>query len=106
MTAAVVVPFPLPAGPSSLRRIGLSRLDLVGLVNYSARMLRFGEVRRGRGETAIGCESLPDVGPSHRDLYQRAVAGAGVELDVVLVVRATEAAVEVDVIDFDDVRWP
>jgi hypothetical protein len=69
-------------------------------------MLPYGEVRSGRAELAIGFESLPDVSPSQRALYEQAVAAARVRSENVLVIRVTEAVVEVDTIDFDDDRWP
>ncbi len=68
--------------------------------------LLYGEVRVGHAELAFGFESLPDASPSHRALYEQAVAAAGVGSEDVLVVRVTEAGIEVDVLDFDDARWP
>ena len=68
------------------------------------RLLPFGEVKVGHEEVAIGCESLPHVSPCRRGLYQRAAAAAGIDPEVVLVVCITEAGIEVDAIDFDDVR--
>ena len=69
-------------------------------------MLLYGEVRVGHAELAFGFESLPDVSPSHRALYEQAVAAAGVDSENVLVIRITEAGIELDVLDFDDARWP
>ncbi len=68
--------------------------------------LPYGLVRVGSGEVAIGVESLPHVSRCQRDLYEQAVAAAGVQPDNVLVVRITEASVEVDAIDVEDARWP
>jgi hypothetical protein len=68
--------------------------------------LAFGEVRVGRGEIAVGAESLPDLIPTQRGLYEQAVAAAGVEPENVLVVRVTEAGIEVDAVDTDDACWP
>lgn len=63
-------------------------------------------MRVGPGEIAIGVESLPHVSPIQRGLYEQAVAAAGVDPNNVLVVRITEASVEVDALDPDDERWP
>ena len=71
-----------------------------------ARVLGYGEVRVGGGEVAVGIESLRGVGIGWRVLVAQAVAAAGVELDNVLVVRISEARVEVDVLDEHDVAWP
>jgi hypothetical protein len=59
-----------------------------------------------RGQIAMGFESVLHVSASHRDLFERAVAAARVDPDNVLVVRVTEAHIEVDFIDLDDVEWP
>ena len=69
-------------------------------------MLAYGEVRVEGGEIAIGVESLPGAGIGWRALVARAVAAARVELDNVLVVRISEARVELDVLDEQDVAWP
>ena len=69
-------------------------------------MLAFGEVRVGPGELAFGCESLTDVSPARRTLYERAVALAGLDPGDVLVVSVSAAGVEVHFIDFDDAGWP
>jgi hypothetical protein len=68
--------------------------------------LPHGQVRVGSGEIAIGVESLPPVSPVQRGLYEQAVDSAGVDPDNVVVVRITEAGIEVDAIDADDPRWP
>ena len=68
--------------------------------------LAYGEVRVGPGEVAIGVESLPHVSPIQRALYEHCVAAAGVDPDDVLVVRVTEASIEVDALDPDDAQWP
>jgi hypothetical protein len=69
-------------------------------------MLPYGEVRVGHAELSFGFESLPDVSPSQRALYEHAVAAAGVRSENVLVIRVTEAGVELDTVDFDDTGWP
>ena len=71
-----------------------------------AGVLAYGEVRVGGGEIAIGFESLPEVGIAWRVLLAQAVAAARVQLDNVLVVRISEARVEVDVLDEHDLAWP
>jgi hypothetical protein len=68
--------------------------------------LPYGHVRVRSGEIAIGVESLPRVSRFQRSLYELAVVAAGVQPDNVLVVRVTEARIEVDAIDVDDARWP
>jgi hypothetical protein len=68
--------------------------------------LPYGEVRVGPREIAIGIESLPHVTASQRTLFERAVAAAGADPADVLVVRVTEAGMEVDAIDPDDADWP
>jgi hypothetical protein len=68
--------------------------------------LLYGEVRVGPGTIAIGVESLPHVSPVQRGLFERAVAAARVDPDDVLVVRITEASIEVDALDPADPQWP
>ena len=58
------------------------------------------------GELAIGFESLLHVSASVRAVVAWAVTAAGVDPDDVLVVRVTEAGVEVDAIDDRDLNWP
>ena len=70
------------------------------------RTLPYGEVRVGNAELAFGFESLPYVSPSQRTLYEQAVTAADVRSENVLVIRVTEAGIEVDTLDFDDDRWP
>ena len=69
-------------------------------------MLPYGEVRVGHAELAFGFESLPDVSPCQRVLYEQAVAAVGARPENVLVIRVSEAGIEVDTLDFDDDRWP
>jgi hypothetical protein len=83
----------LEAAPATLPRV-------------DAGVLAYGEVRLGGGEIAIGFESLPEVGIAWRVLVAQAVAAARVRLDNVLVVRISEARVEVDVLDEHDLAWP
>jgi hypothetical protein len=68
--------------------------------------LPYGEVRIGPGGIAIGFESVTDLSPVQRTLYEQAVAATGVDPEDVLVVRIGEAGIEVDAIDRDDVCWP
>lgn len=70
------------------------------------RPLAYGEVRVEPGGIAIGVESLPDVCEAHSDLYEQSVVAAGVDPENVLVVRITEAVIEVDALDPDDPSWP
>ena len=76
------------------------------LTRVRARVLPYGVVRVRGGEIAIGMESLPEIGNGWRFLVAQAVAAARVELDNVLVVRISEAHVEVDVLDEHDLAWP
>jgi hypothetical protein len=71
-----------------------------------ANPLPYGQVRVEAGEIAIGFESVVHVSASVRELFERAVATAGVDPENVLVVRVSEARVEVDVIDDRDISWP
>ena len=68
--------------------------------------LPYGEVRVDDGEVAIGCESALYVSTSLRELFDRAVAATEVDPENVLVVRVTEALIEVDAIDVRDISWP
>jgi len=54
----------------------------------------------------VGLESLPNLSGAQRELYEQAVAASGVDPAGVLVVCLTEAGIEVDVVDYDDVRLP
>jgi hypothetical protein len=49
---------------------------------------------------------LPYIAAGQRTLFELAVAAAGADLTDVLVVRVTEAGIEVDAIDPDDADWP
>ncbi len=70
------------------------------------RRLAYGEVRVGAAEMAIGYESLLDVAPARRRLFEQAVAAADVDPESVLAVRITACGIEVDALDFDDACWP
>ena len=77
-----------------------------GTVSRIRQVLAYGEVRIGPDALEIGVESVPQVDGELRIVFEQAVAASRADPAAVLLVRLSEAAVEVDVVDFDDPRWP
>ena len=95
---------PMSAGPAERSVFADQAPHVQGRVRR--RPLAYAEVRVEPGEIAIGFESLPDVCEAHHDLYEQSVVAAGVDPENVLVVRITEAVIEVDTLYPDDPSWP
>ena len=75
-----------------------------GTMTRSREGLAYGEVRVGPDGLEIGIESVPHVDGELRIVFEQAVAACRAEPCAVLLVRLSEAAIDVDVVDFDDPR--
>jgi hypothetical protein len=55
---------------------------------------------------ALSSDSCWALGPDQRSLYERSVVLCGADPADVVEVRIGQALIEVDVVDFNDPRWP
>ena len=77
-----------------------------GTMQRSSERLAYGEVRVGPDGLEIGIESVPHVDGELSIVFEQAVTTCRADPCAVLLVRLSEAAVEVDVVDFDAPGWP